>query len=507
MLYLLPTILREESVEGNYQFSEDQLRGIRVIADEFEKFLEQKKSMLVQLDGPGGVGKSFIVKFLLEMIGEEHIQICAPTNKACHVLRSSFESRGNTITCHRYFNGTNIYDTDGNQLWKFTLPPKTKQKTIIIIDETSMIERKVYDQFVKLMDSRKIFLITLGDVCQLPPVDESEMICKFYEKYSINFTLTQNIRNTNVDYNEMLGKIREFIISKRYDMKSYDIVRMLKKYIQVTSIQYGKFDLSCIPEEVIDRYIEDISVHHKKICLLAYRTNDGKRNTVNELNMMIRKKLYPRSTNRYEVGEKILFTSYFVKDVGYRILEDNSRVTEQQRYYTSDADEIIKVSLGKEKFYDREFIIYRLYLKSFTRLNDPNVVYNNKLFICMIHHSEEKNFNQYSKTIRDGIRQEIKELRDQCLLKHCNSTECEHKLRVNVLWDQYYQNREKVYCPIDYAYAISIHKSQGSTFEKVYICLSDFVWLTYSKNSKQLELFLKLLYVGLSRASHTSILF
>ena len=53
---------------------------------------------------------------------------------------------------------------------------------------------------------------------------------------------------------------------------------------------------------------------------------------------------------------------------------------------------------------------------------------------------------------------------------------------------------------VDYPYAQTIHKSQGSTFEKVYIDNEDLKMLLVKG---QTEMYLKLLYVGVSRASET----
>lgn len=53
---------------------------------------------------------------------------------------------------------------------------------------------------------------------------------------------------------------------------------------------------------------------------------------------------------------------------------------------------------------------------------------------------------------------------------------------------------------IDYAYALTIHKSQGSTFRNVYVDASNI------RVAKDRDLSLRLLYTALSRATNKAII-
>lgn len=476
-----------------------------------------EKGGMLQISGPGGVGKTYIIDHLLDMKNIiKDLQICAPTHKACHVLRERFTCSGRVLshdlimTCHKYFQAVNYYDKDGKQKWNFSKP--MNKKKIIIIDEVSMIEDVIYNEFMKLK-TNGVVIITMGDICQLPPV-ESGKDSKFYMNHTVDFTMTKNIRNNNMTYNELLQHMRHCILDVRSPISAHKVIDTLKKYLEknVYEIQTKKINVSLFSKDIFEKYI----LEKGKICMLSYRT--GKQNTVGDLNTKIRSYIFPNSSERYEQGEKIIFTGYYKKSIGYRITEnetDGKTGTSEEimKYYTSDEDEIIKVSLGKVKFYDEEFTVYRLYLKSMEdykySYNGQDVIFDKKLYVNMIYRDEEQRFEKFSKRIRDDIKIQVKNIRDSCLLdNNCKSKrQCEHTLKISSLWDKYHNEHSDVKCPIDYAYSISIHKSQGSTFDKVFICLSDFIWLLYNEKEENQILFFKLLYVALSRTKSTSIIF
>ena len=76
---------------------------------------------------------------------------------------------------------------------------------------------------------------------------------------------------------------------------------------------------------------------------------------------------------------------------------------------------------------------------------------------------------------------------------HCK--ECRERAKV---WRDYITFKENVMC-IDYPYAMTVHKSQGSTYKIVYIDNSDLRKLLVKGDT---TMYLKLLYVGISRASN-----
>ena len=495
--------------------TEDQLKVFNLIK---EKITLNSKGVLFQLSGPGGVGKTFIIKYLIDHYKPENIQICAPTHKACKILRDKIQNKFSfrlITTCHQYFNATSYYNKDGKQLWKFRKP--SKKAKLIIIDEVSMIDKNLYFQFKKLLDTG-VNIITMGDNCQLPPIEqhweqnkEENQETPFYKNHPIDFRLVKNIRNDNSDYNQLLNQIRDFIQNPNEEKISINsLLDLLKKYVRIHDIQFKKIDTTIIKEDIFREYT-DIIKSRKTPCMLAYRT--GKQNSVYELNQRIRSYIFPNSTRNYNSGEKIIFTGFYKKQVGFSINENNDKKEEFMTYYTSDEDIINKVSFGKVKFYEETFNVYRLYLESmeeYKSVFDNEITFDPKLFVTTLHESETQRFNSYSKKIREKIKINVKQEKDNCSISpECKNSkgDCIHNKKIDELWEEYNTKLNEIKCPIDYSYAMSIHKSQGSSFDEVFVCLSDFLWLLYSSEENQQTLFLKLLYVALSRSRNTAIIF
>lgn len=491
-----------------------------------QKITLTSKGNIFQLDGPGGVGKTFIIKYLVDYYKQD-VHICAPTNKACKILRDKLDSKTLKVTtCHQYFNATSHWSGDGKQYWKFRRP--AKKVKVIIIDEVSMVDKILYEQFLKLLQSG-VNIITMGDNCQLPPIDNlfgnSSKVSKetpFYTEHKIDYTLTKNIRNTNPEYNQLLEKIR-YLIKNFNSNETKDhqdivsIINLLKQCLKVQKIQFTKQEVNNVSDDIWNMYTEKHKLIKSnenlkdilKVCMLAYRT--GKQNTVYELNQKIREHIFPNSKERFNPQEKIIFTGFYKKKIG--IFLDNEEdffIT----YYTSDEDIINKVSMGRMKFYDEIFNVYRLYLDSMEKMKTlKDVKFDNKLYVTTLHESEFKRFNIYEKKVKEQIKFKVKEEKDKCSIsckidKSRGYKECEHDIIINDLWDEYNICINSIKCPIDYSYAMSIHKSQGSSFDQVFIYLSDFIWLFHSNNPQENKiLFLKLLYVALSRSKSTSIIF
>ena len=80
------------------------------------------------------------------------------------------------------------------------------------------------------------------------------------------------------------------------------------------------------------------------------------------------------------------------------------------------------------------------------------------------------------------------------------------------LWEQYYDNR-KSFAWVDYAYAMTVHKSQGSTFKNVFLDVGDIlanrtenVINLYGVNARVREKN-QLLYVAMTRAANRVFVF
>ena len=74
------------------------------------------------------------------------------------------------------------------------------------------------------------------------------------------------------------------------------------------------------------------------------------------------------------------------------------------------------------------------------------------------------------------------------------------KKKIRSLWEEYYKFKSTILPSIDYSYALTVHKSQGSEWDKVFVDIQNI-----KLNSKISERN-KLIYVGCSRAREKMIL-
>ena len=462
-----------------------------------EKFLEiyhTRSSFIFQIDGKAGVGKTELTLHIIREIApeSEQIVICAPTHKACQVLRERLQNilydfpNVSVTTCHSFLQGKLVYDEEGKQKWMFedTLQPPD----LLIIDEVSMVETSIYTQFEKLYQTQEAKILTLGDRCQLPPIEEEETL--FYSNHLIDYTLKKNMRNTKKNYNQFLLQIREYILNPDIipNFTTYSIAQWLSEYTPTYSLQFFPISMKNIPEEIWKEYSNS-----KNSMMLAHRTNK-RNNTVQQLNQEIRKYLFKdKHSHKYTIGDRIIFTDY------YKSKDDNTV------FHTNDRATVLNFEIEELVFYDRVFKVYALHLTRDIQGDIPgdmlvsNIVYS-------LHEDSQSTFEMYDKQIRDQLKENVQLNQKLCKQDKCKGF-CVHKKQTSLGWKEYFTEKHFISAPIDYAYCLSIHKSQGSTYDKTYLFLSDFAWFLNNKTKSNLLQFFKLLYVGLSRSRTKTIVF
>lgn len=467
----------------------EQQTILEVFIEEYQSCKRDERSMLYQINGPAGTGKTeltrHIIDRIVEIYPEETIVVCAPTHKACQVLQERLQSCGVPITtCHQLLEGKPTYDSKGNAKWKF----KTEHIEIpglLIIDEVSMINSELYQQLEWLRISKKARILTLGDRCQLPPVLEEETL--FYTRHPVQGTLVRNMRNGHERYNRLLSRLREFIEtpSRIPQFTVRQLLEWLSGYTKVYSLQNGPIDLGCIPREIIRAFTTQ-----SNNVLLAHRTN-VRNNTVQQLNQYLRTRIFKeRAEETFTVNEQIIFTDYHTSG--------------DQTFYTNDRAIVRSIETQNILFYNKPFLVYVLEIE--TQTTDTISDYP-RARVYYIHRTDSESFHDYQKQIREECEEQVERMESACRMR-CQAQRglCyTHRKEIDELWKGFHEEKKKICSPIDYAYCLSIHKSQGSTYENVYLFLSDFVWMLNNKNN-QVEFF-KLLYVGMSRARHQTTIF
>lgn len=194
----------------SFQPTDDQRNAIISLS----KFLTNTNSEgLYILKGYAGTGKTSLMESLANNVKYINFKICllAPTGRAAKVL--SNYTRKKSYTIHK-----KIYYSSVDKFGKFqtTLKLNKIKNTLFIVDEASMISdtlnstdlfkrKSLLSDIFKYVDFKSNSkVIFLGDTAQLPPVKQSispaldsEFILKTYGIKSMQFTLSQVVRQSN----------------------------------------------------------------------------------------------------------------------------------------------------------------------------------------------------------------------------------------------------------------------------------------------------------------------
>ena len=145
------------------------------------QFINDPSRKFHRISGGAGTGKSFFIsKIEQDLLKHKsascpltYVAVTATTNKAAAVLKNTMQyKRGEICTIYSYMNlrvHNNVHD--GTQKVVPTAKWEVHHKTLIIVDEASMVNKTLYDYINKGTDSTcKVLFV--GDKNQLAPVKE-----------------------------------------------------------------------------------------------------------------------------------------------------------------------------------------------------------------------------------------------------------------------------------------------------------------------------------------------
>jgi len=459
-----------------------------IINDKILKInIRQKRYIL--LDGPGGSGKTFVIKSIinnLEKVKNFKVKVLAPTHKASGVIRDSLQMPVSTIAKFLGFkisiddegNENKIYENGEYMMTKFDL---------LIIDECSMINKEQTDILSNISTS----IIFIGDVCQINPVGENESSV-FSLDLENTFSLVKNERvNGDVDTSNKIKYTRKCVIEKKYPdrIKSHSLrsKREFEDYI-VKKFREDKGDT------VVLAY-SNAKVMAYNNFIRANLFNGGKEENL--------EKFYNYETvliNKFmKVDNEKFYTSeiHKIKNLEKKIV--NLRVpicvcgglSSNDIYYSIVNDEKVKKNEFQEYFdqifnYDED----GEKISSCKKCGCPSS--NNSVVKIELYSFELSGVEFYYPL--DSTKQKLFNLlykyRDMCKVYKKSS-----------FWKMYYELYNKLLPPIDYKYAITIHKSQGSGYDNIFADLNIFNDLKKDGIDHYSEK-LRLIYTALSRSKN-----
>lgn len=179
-------------------------QGQQAAADGFFQFLFSPEKEII-ISGPGGVGKTFLMGWLIDQVMPEYFKACkmmgiepeydsvqmtATTNKAAEVLGLSTKRPTETIHSFLALKVQDDYSTGRSKLTK-TTNWQVHTRKIIFVDEAYMTDTALLTLLRE--GTHKCKIVFVGDHCQLAPV--MEPISPIHRAGLQFFELTENVRN------------------------------------------------------------------------------------------------------------------------------------------------------------------------------------------------------------------------------------------------------------------------------------------------------------------------
>lgn len=180
---------------GGLQLNTEQRSAVALVR-KLAKSKAGRAGKTVIVAGPAGTGKTT----LLEALGALGILIATPTGKAA--VRVTEKTGLPACTIHRL-----IYDPRETVDGAVEFDPKTKVKIerkirAIVVDEASMLSRKLYDDLLRVAQSQFLLLVLVGDPHQLPPVAPGEP----------PFSIFANVDCQRVDLTQVIRQAKGSIV-------------------------------------------------------------------------------------------------------------------------------------------------------------------------------------------------------------------------------------------------------------------------------------------------------
>jgi exodeoxyribonuclease-5 len=382
------------------------------------------------LSGFAGTGKTFLMHEVLARTKRSRLRFAftAPTNKAAKVLRAI---TGEACTIYALLGLRIEKNGELKELVGGDAPIDLSDIDIIVLDEASMVNKKLFGLLQDEAKYHKLKIIFMGDVGQLPPVGEPVSPVWAVESKA---TLTKIMRYDN--------QILKLVTAIREQIESFAPCINIKSD-NAAKEGVWKLTKASFKEAVYNAAAGGEFADSSRAKVIAWR-NDR----VAEYNDLIRRAIFGGASvvERYIVGDRVIATA------------PCKRGNEDVLLATDDEAIVEGIVVTTHPFHPE--------YKAF----------------------ELKCRNEMGKTIRLLVPHPLSESQwlDDC-------QQLAHVAKGNgKLWKKFWELKD-CFHEIKYGYAITAHRSQGSTYETVFVDYQD---ILLNRNRKEA---FQCLYVACSR--------
>jgi exodeoxyribonuclease-5 len=432
--------------------------GQRAVFDKLCDFLTSPDDSVYVIKGWAGTGKTFcvslFVKYALEIVYANKnwykIAVTGPTNKSVRVIKKTSGIKSPRVifqTIHKILGLKEKITLEGKQEFvnEGDFKPGIASTKLLIIDEVSMLNDELFERILEYRGKTKI--ICMGDPAQIPPVGRKDCI-PFREELASTYKIkTVELRTVmrQKEGNSIIDSsvaIRSDLGNSRNHIDPISMVNEKGEGIEFLNLSCGETRRNFTNK--LEEYFKTSNFQNDSeyAKIIAWRNK-----TVSTMNDLIRSVIYGDESKKSKIliGEKLIANNPVIQD-GYVVLNTNDEFTvvnytvrqESPRFMLSKNpdDEPVEITL---KFYDAKVV----YLDD----NDDQVF----LDIEILHENSEIEFQKFANVLK------LKAI---------------EKKGADKSWLHYY-NFLRRYADVSFGYSITVHKSQGSTYNTVFVLEDD----------------------------------
>lgn len=472
------TTVRSTGKSGRITYNKEQQSAI-INAVSFLKTNTDPTQYYV-IEGKAGTGKTTIAKEILKEFEDEQIYVAAVSHKAKGVIKNSFgeDTRGKKFFSIAGLLGMKGINDNDTQTTKFQVglkvPLLDNPPALLVIDEASMITEDVLKKIIDINSSlsRPFQMLFLGDIGQIQPIrdDQSE----FYRTHKDLLNKKSDIFNSK-HKSKLITRVRQGEANPILPYADYFWENSQKENPELNPTQHivrnnqitdkGSLLFSNSEAEVLSSVIKAVKnavekglTNHVKI--VTYHVNEK-----TELNQKIHEALFGKDSD-YSKGDMLILNSpYDLPDVNATM--ENSSEIQIKSIQDTDVD---------------EFGVHTLYLETngtaYTRTG-------NEQKDCVIQVVSRNDIGLYNQKLQE-LASRAKRQTNRALKKQA--------------WSDFWEYKGR-YADVDFGYAITAHKSQGSTYDIVVVDEKDIMGTTATSNQEKSEL----IYTALTRPRKTAI--
>lgn len=451
----------------------DQLKALEYYENWFSTTKNAKDDRLIKkLTGAAGTGKTTLISAILNLskvyFRSHKVCICAPTHKAKSIIENKTKW-GSCETIQALLGlklDTSIEDFDvNNPAFNPIGERKINDYDLVVIDESSMVNSQLYTTIVDNAIQVGCHVLFAGDIMQLNPVKEYGISPSLLtpDGYELTEIVRQNKTNPLLF---LLGILRDDIRDNTNNYLEYLINN--PHNISEGIGGYQMLDRKAFASKMNNLFSSELFKEDRNFCRYIAWTN----NSIQDVNKHIRNEIF-KYIQPLTIGELLL---------AYKT------VKEPKRDITSlvNSDDYIVEEVNQTYDTDYKLDILSVKLKGLD---------TNKSSVVSIVLPEQKNLDRF-KEIHDNFLNKAIMYRGKAWKNYFGFKD--KYLIIGNIYEELsgYNPKVAVKKDLDYGYGITTHKSQGSTYNTIFVNGKD---ILLNKNEAERR---RLFYVALSRASN-----